>query len=553
MLTDKETSSFPFLRLPLEIQRAICAELCVHCGYSDWDLSVEFFDEMKGWISNYEDLANLSRVSHILQALAQPFLYHIFPSRQAGRFLRTIFERPDLASCVKIFRGCKKYNLHEAYGVSLSYMYAGRVDEAKCYIDVGRALNLGGNNLNLEYLFGLNAEDLERSGSEFDYSAPELNTYYVERYDKLITSCVLALCPNLQYACIRESSSTTELESTHPLSFQFLDARLKETETIGRHGNTFTSLETLVVEWPYRHSDQSLGLERLRIVLDAAPNLQRLLLIGGRGKYNSPFSVMPPLANIANLRELRLCAFRCSTELIVPYTAITKAANHCQTLETFEFEAISYQNTWTAPNPFSPIKLLQSLLPVQQSLTTLIISSRHILITSKRDNITIGPILRQFYNLKILELDEQCFCSHWIDSNDGGHSKDYTRCLINTVPPTVQILTIILHDKFRAIQDIVAFGCHVAAHGPASLRTLRVAFFHGRAQTEDVSLQASAERCLADCLYCDCDYSTAMERLDAMIRDVEPLIVTAFKDTDINMSIYKTHSENMVYHILVLQ
>lgn len=323
---------------------------------------------------------------------------------------------------------------------------------------------------------------------------------------------------------------------------------------IGRHGNTFPLLETLVVEWPYRHNDQSLGLERLRVVLDAAPSLQRLLLIGARGRYDGSFSSMQPLAQLANLRELRLCAFRCSAELTVPYAAIAKAAEQCPDLETFELQALSHRSPWTAPNPFSPVKLLQSLLPSQQSLTNLTISASHILMTPKADNLTIGPILRKFRNLKTLQLDEQCFCSHWINPSDGGaYGKSYAGCLTDAIPPAVQTLTIVLHDRFRAIQDIIALGSRDATQHSSDLTTLRVAFFEDRAQTEDVSLERSPQRCLADCFYCSSgDESDARERLGPLVAETKQLILAAFQDTGVDVSVERTDDNDMVNHILVV-
>lgn len=167
MSTDQNKSRFPFLRLPPEIQHAVCAELCVHCNYSGWDLSIEYFQETQGWPWSYRDLARLSRTSRALRALAQPLLYHVFPSRNCGRFLRTIFERPDLASGVKIFRGFgSNYNHCEAYNVSLAHMYTGHADEAQCYIGVGRALDLGDEHLSIEYIFWFKRRGLKTTPEE---------------------------------------------------------------------------------------------------------------------------------------------------------------------------------------------------------------------------------------------------------------------------------------------------------------------------------------------------------------------------------------------------
>lgn len=524
----------------------------MHCEYSDWELSIDFFHESTWWQWSYDDLASLSRTSHALRAFAQPLLYHTFVSRHAGSFLRTLFKRPDLANSVKIFRGFGNgYNVGQILNESLAQEYTGRVDEAQCLIDVGRALGLGGDELTVEYIFGLDAEGLKERQDNVDYDA--LVHFHRERYDKLITSCLFAMCPNLQFACVRESSSTIELERAYPLSYQFMDMRLKSMGAIGRHGSTFSSLETLVVEWPYRHNNRSLGLERLRVILEAAPNLQRLVLIGGRGKYDSSFSSMQPIAEIANLRELRLCAFRCSAELTVPYAAIAKAAERCPRLETFELQALSYLSPWTTPNPFSPAKLLQSLLPARQSLTNLTISSSHILMTPNRDNIAIGPILREFSSLKTLRLDEQCFCAHWINRNEGGeYGTTYKGCLTEIIPGWVQTLTIVLHDRFRAIQDIVALGTH-AVRSSSCLVTLRIVFFEDRAQTEDYSLQSNRDYCLPDCFYCDTSCENhASQLLGPLVEEAEQLISAAFQDTDIDVSVKRSYENKMVNHILVI-
>ncbi|KAF5635880.1 hypothetical protein F52700_5193 [Fusarium sp. NRRL 52700] len=101
--------------LPTEILQNICAHFCHHCQgktlIPQFHLPVtgDYVTDRDTNSANAEairDLCALSRVSRRLREVAQPILYHEFPSLELRRgrlehYLRTVIARPDLAAVVK--------------------------------------------------------------------------------------------------------------------------------------------------------------------------------------------------------------------------------------------------------------------------------------------------------------------------------------------------------------------------------------------------------------------------------------------------------------------
>jgi hypothetical protein len=101
--------------LPTEVLQSICGQFRHHCQgktlipHFDLPLTIENDPDRDTYLANAEALQNLcalSLVSRRLRQVAQPTLYHEFPSLEILRgrlepFLRPIIARPDLATAVK--------------------------------------------------------------------------------------------------------------------------------------------------------------------------------------------------------------------------------------------------------------------------------------------------------------------------------------------------------------------------------------------------------------------------------------------------------------------
>lgn len=541
---DEEEAPFPFLRLPIEIQRAICADLCEHCTYADCSFSAPgapIFYELQQFYVYEEDLCNLSRSCRALRDIAQPILHHVVPlfyNHRPANFLRTILHRPDLAASVRVYTGL--YHMYKEGGsftprISYIYEYDQKLREAAgICAEVGKALDVvDPRDLGIDGFLGQPFE-----GSWVERSAQ------VAQIDNLITSSFLALYPNLQFFCFRISTST--FEALKSPTFQYMQRRIEKTGSIGVQGNEFPSLKTLAIEWPCRLTSKSLGLEKIGLLLDAMPNLQRLLLIGARGDLEHSCNTVAKLSwpGISKLRQLYFLGYRTGRTLPVPYDAIHRIVEQTSGMERFVFHALSYVDAWMTPNPFSPARLLQSLLTAKHTIRDISITTSFIFIEPDLTKITIGPLLREFSNLVLLDLTEQCFCLHWLD----GKQHHPTTCLVDTLPVTVRCLTVKLHDRYRAVQDVIRLGHDVATGSFPQLQTLKVEFpREADLKREDYTLTPTPERCLPDCFYCDEDYSS--KKLEALVDESRPLILAAFKDTYVAVTVEYTESDPITYHV----
>lgn len=515
-----EEAPFLLLRLPLEIQRATCADLCEHCAYAECMFTLPVFHDMQRCFVYTRELSSLSKSCRALRDLAQPILHHVVPVHRPAKFLRTLLGRPDLAASVRVYAGLQhmySYDGDRTPCISYAHRSKDAREAAGICASVGQALDVAEpRDLGIDSFLGQPFE-----GSWIERSAQ------VAQLDNLITSSVLALCPNLRIARLYISTSTFETIKS-PTS-QYMQPRIEKTGSIGVHGNTFPALGTLPMDWPCRLTSKSLGLERISLLLDAMPNLQRLLLINAQGQLENSCNAVGKLSwpGISKLRQLYFLGHRTSRTLPVPYDAIQRVVEQTPEMETFVFLALSYVDAWITPNPFSPARLLRSLLAAKSTIRDISIATSYIFLEPNATKVTIGPLLREFSNLTSLSLDEQCFCLHCLD----GKKHDPATCLVDTLPVTVCGLTVKLHDRYRAVQDVIRLG-HDAAMGIfPKLQTLKVEFpYEAWNKREDYSLQSAPTRCLLDCFYCDGDDD--VEKLQALVGESRPLILAAFRDTD---------------------
>ncbi|CEJ82005.1 hypothetical protein VHEMI02099 [[Torrubiella] hemipterigena] len=289
----------------------------------------------------------------------------------------------------------------------------------------------------------------------------------------MVTSSVLALCPNLESMDVKISASAPEA-AENPTFYRYMQTRIAKTGNISVQGSTFPLLQKLVVDTPCRHTSESFGLERLGFLLDAAPNMQSLFLVHTTGRIGgAPISSKLSWPGIAKLQQLHLQGYRRSTALPVAYDSIRGLMEQAPYMDTFTFFAVSHEVAWSRRNPFSPARLLQALLPARQSIANLAIFTSFIFVEDTV-KVAIGPILQQFTNLTSLNLDEQCFCHHWIDTTKGGYHDYQETCLVDVLPVSIEHPIARLHDRSRTVKDVICLG-HTAGSFPR-LQSVTVEF-----------------------------------------------------------------------------
>lgn len=80
------------------------------------------------------------------------------------------------------------------------------------------------------------------------------------------------------------------------------------------------------------------------------------------------------------------------------------------------------------------------------------------------------------------------------------------------------------------------------------LQTLKVEFpYEAWNKRQDYSLQPAPTRCLLDCFYCDGDDD--IEKLQALVDESRPLILAAFRDTDVAVTVECTDPDPTVHSI----
>lgn len=98
--TAPEGQSFPFTRLPPDIQYNVCQSLCGHCTNAGEPLAILDHEPDEGT----KALRNLCLVSRDLCAASQGILYHFPRIYSYTDFFRTLKARPDLSNSVKVQR-----------------------------------------------------------------------------------------------------------------------------------------------------------------------------------------------------------------------------------------------------------------------------------------------------------------------------------------------------------------------------------------------------------------------------------------------------------------
>lgn len=246
---------FPFLCLPLELQIRICSSFCTHCpespdyGSPPWP----------GCTKGTSILASLCLVCSSLREVAQPIMYHLPVVHRWETFAHTLSKRPDLAASYRHFSLSQNltYEFRMLQGSMDSIWYH---EDLSVYKKVARQLQLN------------EPKDPDFLISCYRRERGILSNIQFDHFQMLFTSIFLSMAPNLQSIWIDVNNSFNKCRDTIPFGYRYMDTRIKRVGKINPN-NGFSLLRRLEIVRPFRHNDQSLGVDRISFLLDAAPNI----------------------------------------------------------------------------------------------------------------------------------------------------------------------------------------------------------------------------------------------------------------------------------------
>lgn len=489
------------------MKRLICAQFCRHCCRLT---PLEVITT-----SSYEvaPLKALSETCTVFRDLAQPLLHHVPTINSYSCFLRTIRERPDLADSVKCLshvhmqltgmNGLSDHITKE--GIALIKEMAAELhmissqdkpleDEIPHLLDVIAAS--GGNP------DGFN---------EVTYYAAELQLVELEM---LLHAILVASLHHLQMLII-PGWNLSEYKPRQP--YKHARRRLARAGRLASDGCAdvqMPSLHTIIVqEWEadsvafQEEQEGDLLYSGVDIHVDSreflirhcAPSLQQLVFYEKDAPYNWPEAAAGTQETlwslVPNLRSVVFDGMRWGHFLMageydrvtaeqndVAYERIAQMAQQCHKLRSFK---IAVRNTAgaTLPNPFSPSRLLQNLLPTARRLETLMIHTEWVQ-PAADPGMLLGARMHQFTQMQQLSLDEMCFCHHWIHGEEEDEEPRQrgepaaacrtNSCLVDVLPTSVVSLNIRLRKKPRAVPDLVRLGRDAAAGAFRNLRSVTV-------------------------------------------------------------------------------
>lgn len=440
-----DAESFPFTRLPPDVQYNVAQSLCAHCGNEDDPMAILYHDPEDAT----QALMNLCLVSREMRSLAQGILYHFPRVYSYTDFFRTLHARPDLADNVKV-QQC-------IYG-----------DE------MGRRPDENGESHHREdiwYLRSLAIElklddtDLVTFGKSYiDYPEGRDDDihgtgYYEMRidFDNLGSALTMALCPRLEFLAMELDDARLERRGMerfrNPAKFKYLPGLAK------KKPDCLPLVHTLVLRNIWHQDPNTLGIDRMSFLWNLLPNVKRLILFKATvdietfGYLNIDPSEYDLLSEyswkvLPHLKELRFLRFG-RGDLEIPFPAIKRLVAKCSELEKFVFSPVLLDD-----NAYPPSRVLDSIVSASATLRHLTINcpiSEASYVDAKH---LIGSELQQFTALESLILDQAVFCHH---HHNPTSTKD-PDCLTDILPPDLRRLTLNIHAKFAAINDIIVLG-----------------------------------------------------------------------------------------------
>lgn len=492
------------LALPSELIRLICTQFCRHC------CKVTPLEVITGQ-DEISPLKPLSETCFAFRDLAQPLLHHVPRIQCYSLFLRTIRECPDLAESVKCFQGVSLLEFgHESVSQHITKDGFAMIKEVAAALQMitPRDEPLEDEMPYLvRYIDGM-APILSIS----DEDESEFADRQAMGLEMLLLAISIALLPSLEMLCLSRWGCFEPL---------YKHAR-RRLDRVGRLAGdrcgdiSMPFLHTLIVPgW----SDMSqlaeeeeqvyVHLDPRELFFDYMPLVKQLVF----NDLNAPFD-WPAVSKVTGqtmwsaLPDLRSVVFDemvwgavmqpddnvlTDKEHDTAYQRIRQMAEQCPKLSSFKLAIKQYPSyefeQLASINPFSPSRLLQSLLPADSRLETLMIHMESVPQLQSNPARLVGVDLHRFTQLQQISLDEFCFCQHWMykekgKEEAGGECPEICRnnsCLVDMIPTSLTSLNIRLRKKPRAVPDIIQLGEAAAAGRFPNLKHVTVeAYFYVR-------------------------------------------------------------------------
>ncbi|CEJ90643.1 hypothetical protein VHEMI06411 [[Torrubiella] hemipterigena] len=535
-ITDQPASSFPFLGLPSEIQYKICTLFCRHCQPAASPFATLFAPAG----APFQALKALSETCHSLKEMAQPILYHYPDVKSYTSFFKAVIARPDLAASVRVF--ARYYEADRSPYKSSPSVYSR--EDTVYLIQLGQKFGLeeDGNNRDSENDFGPRDDVNFKRCFEYLEDTPigdqEGYTMMISQaaYYSFLTALHFAILPRLEFVMIDIEDGRSWVRS-HPLS----SGRLLLTypylkQAIAGNPDHFSHLNAVVFRSSFHYREESLGLESVAYMLSAIPNVRVVFFDMLRGmkprSHQDPdlFPEPPELSwsVLPQLQEIYFdpCARPKSPP---PIAAISNMLQRCSRLKKLVYRH-KYPDQFTPTTLFSPTKLCNAIASTQGTLQHLEIYCSSAKIPLFASEQLIDYRLKDFTTLKTLALDEELFCKHW-------HKEAYLdsdACLVRILPDNISSLTVRLHDKFKAVPDIIRLGRDKALGHYPKLSSLEVHILHDADAPDDHHNVNQVEEAFdSEYLLHAIPPKKWEETLRELADKIRPAIVTSFQDTDV--------------------
>jgi hypothetical protein len=394
-------------------------------------------------------LLALSQTSTTFRDIAQPLAYRMFDAvpNNYVKFVRTLVERPDLASHVK--------EIHED-----TYEIGGWSDEDD--FDFLKTVAVG---LGME-----------------DEQDPEFNSAVEDDLSpgQFSMEILLALVPNLEVLelCINAQGNYEET------TFKHLQRRRNRVGPAAKlhHLRRLQIQPDWQDHWGVWFSTPAVG-----VLLHMAPNLEHLAIVRNKGfDYEADADIPaifpnPPLS--LRTIQLRNCAL--SDEWSKPF--VERLIGFAPRLEHFYYSAqVVYIGEMLGLH-FSPQEFVNCLRSRRKTLKTIDVDLEEHMVDSWAELVT-GDVLAEFENLEVLKLDDHAFCRHYVNPNTNNRHIIASRatCLTDLVTQSIKELGIKIHERSHVWPDLAELAASSAQYPNLERVVVRAVFRMRSTVTRDV-------------------------------------------------------------------
>lgn len=474
-----------------------------------------------------------------MKELAQPILYHYPDIKTYTPFFKTVTKRPELAASVKILArvyesgwnwakpGPARHDIEDfAYLIQLAQGFGLNDDAANC-VD-----HWAEDDANFKRCFRF-LEDTS-DGDEIGYTMDMAQ----QSYFCLLIALQLAILPNLEFLFLDLYDGLDGFGSRLLNSGQLVLPYPYLPQVVATRPHHFARLSTIVFQSSYHYRQDSLGLERVSFLFPVLTNIRVTFLDRLLGKKDTryqephPPAPSPELAwsAIPRLEEIYFSPCARPSDP-APLVAICKLIQRCSQLKK-----LVYRHKYPgrqSPNSFSPTTLIEAIVPAKHTLLHLEMYCSSAKIPSFPIETLVDSRLRDFTLLKTLVVDEELFCQHWLPAPCPDS------CLVDILPPGVSSLTVRLHDKYKAVPDVVRLGRDVASGHHPQLSRLQVCVLRDVAGPLDpYNFDEHLDVFDSDEYFLHGVQSDRWEQAIQTLADtIRPTIVQAFNGTDVAVQV----------------